>query len=221
MGMAGDFWKWFRSRHWVVQGIGVLFALLVVGIVFVAATGGGNQATTSTAPIAPTVQAPAQATAQPTAQPVLGIFDGMLVEHPASASGPDQSGAMTDIGIPNAAILQPGFQRETIDGRDVYVAAIQVNGGDYQTVYVFPLGSLNEALTVQSAYVKQFEAAPNGFTPSGPANVVAGSSTTITLQSQTYDQPVTVVATFSSSLAPNGGVIINVPGIVPNWVSSS
>jgi hypothetical protein len=144
----------------------------------------------------------------------------MLVEHPASASGPDQSGAMTDIGIPNAAILQPGFQRETIDGRDVYVAAIQVNGGDYQTVYVFPLGSLNEALTVQSTYVKQFEAAPNGFTPSGPANIIAGSSTTITLQSQTYDQPVTVVATFSSSLAPNGGVIINVPGIVPNWVSS-
>jgi len=196
----------------ILGGIVVLLLLLVI---VSAAMGGNNSSSSSSAPTA----APAQATAQPTAQPVLGVFDGMLVEHPASVGGSDQSGAMTDIGVPNAAVLQPGFQRETIDGRDVYVAAIQVNGGDYQTIYVFPLGSLNEALPVQSAYVKQFEA--NGFTPSGPANVVAGSSTTITLQSQTYDQPVTVVATFSSSLAPNGGVIINVPGIVPNWVSSS
>jgi hypothetical protein len=149
----------------------------------------------------------------------------MLVEHPASAGGPDQSGAMTDLGVSNAAVLQPGFQRETIDGRDVYVAALQLNGngGNYQTIYVFPLGSYNEALPVQAAYVKQFEA--NGFTPSGPASLTgAGTGSqanTVTLQSQTYDQPVTVVAVFSSSLAPNGGVIINVPGIVPNWVSSS
>ncbi len=217
--MLKELWNKFRQQHWLIQGFCALIALVVV----LAALGAvasvvSPQATTNTqAPAqAPTA---AQATAQPTAQPVLGSFDGMLVEHPASASGSDQSGAMTDIGVPNAAILQPGFQRETIDGRDVYVAAIQVNGGDYQTIYVFPLGSLNEALTVQSAYVNQFEA--NGFTPSGPANVVAGSSTTITLQSQTYNQPVTVLATFSSSLAPNGGVIITVPGIVPNWVSSS
>ena len=158
------------SRKMIVVGLVVVVLLLTLGCVALMAT------TTTTNPTAtPAATTPPQATATkttptetptatpaPTATPTLSSFYGLLVEHPASVSGDDQSGKINDERTSVHNLGPEPFHRATIDGRDVYIGTIVSDSGQTQKIYLFPLGSYDEARAAQAAYVKQFEA--KGFT---------------------------------------------------------
>jgi hypothetical protein len=120
------------------------------------------KATVKATPTAtPTTTETPTATPAPTATPTLSSFYGLLVEHPASVSGDDQSGKINEERTSIHQLAEP-FHRATIDGRDVYIGKIVTDSGQTQKIYLFPLGTYDEARAAQAAYVKQFEA--KGFT---------------------------------------------------------
>ena len=162
----------------ILAGIVVLFLLLV--IVSAAMSGNNSNTSTPTPTAAATTSVKATAkpkatvterpTATPTATPsptatptpTLSSFYGLLVEHPASVSGDDQSGKINDERTSVHNLGPEPFHRATIDGRDVYIGTIVSDSGQTQKVYLFPLGSYDEARAAQAVYVKQFES--KGFT---------------------------------------------------------
>jgi hypothetical protein len=168
----------------ILAGIVVLFLLLV--IVGAAMSGSNSNTSTPTPTAAATTSVKATATSKakatskptatptetptatptatpaPTATPTLSSFNGLLVEHPASVSGDDQSGKINDERTSVHNLGPEPFHRATIDGRDVYIGTIVSDSGQTQKVYLFPLGSYDEARAAQAVYVKQFES--KGFT---------------------------------------------------------
>ena len=89
----------------------------------------------------------------------------MLVEQPASASGPNLSAQI------NANMTPMTFHIVTIDGHDAYAATGKQ--------YVFPCSSYSEAQALQASFVAKFKA--NGFTvyssgqdPWGPNSILTG-----------------------------------------------
>jgi hypothetical protein len=144
--------------------------LLFIGsIVLVSISGCTSPATTSPSPSAssaptatPTAVTTAQATKsvakatatpQPTATPTPTPTNpsSLLVEQPASASGPDLSAQI------NANMSGSGltFSRVTIDGHDTYAAHDSSIKTDS---YAFPCNSYSEAYSLQAAYVTKFKA---------------------------------------------------------------
>jgi len=159
-------------------------AVLLVVVVLVSTSGctSSNNAATatptaaaSTVPTAaptveptatPTVEPTAAPTVEPTAAPTSVPINGILIERPASASGPDRSAEI------NANMNFMTYHRVTIDGHDAYAYT-----GTSVSDYVFPCSSYSEAQTLQASYVAKFQA--NGFTvysstqdPWGPNSIL-------------------------------------------------
>ncbi|MGZ4929306.1 MAG: hypothetical protein ACXV76_13715, partial [Halobacteriota archaeon] len=82
----------------------------------------------------------------------------LLVEHAASASGPDLSAQIND----NTDSHDTGarYYRVTIDGHDAYAA--HDPGAAITDSYVFPFSHYSDAKALQASYVAKFKA--NGFT---------------------------------------------------------
>jgi hypothetical protein len=147
--------KW-RSWGLIGRGIAVIAAIFLIFFLFGAINAViGPSDPTAEAPTASAPTAVPTAAAKPTAAPHLFSFRGLLVEHPASASGDDKS---ADINKEEDLFhtLDTPFHRATIDGRDVY-KGVTIADGQKLTYYMFPLGSFDEARVAQAAYVKQFE----------------------------------------------------------------
>jgi hypothetical protein len=175
----------------ILAGIVVLFLLLVI---IGAAMSGNNSSTSTPTPMAtatPTVKA--TATQKPTATPVptatpkptpaptatLSSYMGMLVEHPASATTDDMTSKINTNNGQEYTIID-SFHRATIDGRDVYIGTMQLDNGQNAKLYIFPLGSYDEARAAQSAYVNQFLS--KGFTKVGDDTTNSAQSSYITLE---------------------------------------
>jgi hypothetical protein len=153
----------------IVIGIVVIFVLLTLGCVAILSM--PSSSPTATPTVKATVAATAAATETPTAaatetpkattSPTLSSFYGILVEHPASASTDDLTSKINQEEKSFSTPVTP-FHRATIDGRDVYIGTSENDKGTVVKMYIFPLGSYNEARTAQAAYVKQLQA--KGFT---------------------------------------------------------
>lgn len=155
-----------------VIGIVALFVLLTLGCVVLASTSPSSTPTPTVAATATTqatatakATATTQATATPkaTTSPTLSSFNGILVEKAASASTEDLTDKINKEEKTWSTPVTP-FHRATIDGRDVYIGTSENDKGTVVKMYIFPLGSYNEARTAQAAYVKQLQA--KGFTVS-------------------------------------------------------
>jgi hypothetical protein len=103
---------------------------------------------------------------------------GMLVEHPASATTDDMTSKINTNNGDEYKIID-SFHRATIDGRDVYIGTMQLDNGQNAKLYIFPLGSYDEARAAQSAYVNQFLS--KGFTKVGDDTTNSAQSSYITL----------------------------------------
>jgi hypothetical protein len=144
--------------------------LLFIGsLVLVSISGCTSPATTSPSPSAskvptvtatPTVKATATPTATPapTATPTPVNPSSLLVEHQASASGPDLSAQIND--NTDSHDTRTTYYRVTIDGHDAY-AAHNPNAA-ITDAYVFPFSNYNDAAALQASYVAEFQA--HGFT---------------------------------------------------------
>ena len=157
----------------IVIGIVVIFVLLTLGCVAILSM--PSSSPTATPTVKATVAATAAATETPTetptaaatetpkstTSPTLSSFYGILVEHPASASTDDLTSKINQEEKSFSTPVTP-FHRATIDGRDVYIGTSENDKGTVVKMYIFPLGSYNEARTAQAAYVKQLQA--KGFT---------------------------------------------------------
>jgi hypothetical protein len=119
------------------------------------------------------------ATPKATAPPTLSSYMGMLVEHPASATTEDMTSKINKNNGEEYKIID-SFHRATIDGRDVYIGTMELDNGAHAKLYIFPLGSYDEARAAQSAYVDQFLS--KGFTKVGDDTSNSAQDSYITLQ---------------------------------------
>jgi hypothetical protein len=101
-------------------------------------------------------------------------FHGMLVEHPASASGPDLSVQInTNTASPGSGLT---YYRVTINGHDAYAAH---NASAATTdAYVFPSSNYSDAKALQASYVAEFQA--HGFNVSSVAQNPWGPNSILT-----------------------------------------
>ena len=132
------------------------------------------QATKSVAKTTATPKPTATPTATPKATPTTTRtttppVTSILVEQPASASGPDLSAQINS----NTGASQTGlvFYRVTINGRDAYAAHDATNVA-FTDEYVFPFSSYSDAQALQANLVSLFTA--KGFTVSGVSQNVWG-----------------------------------------------
>jgi hypothetical protein len=147
-----------------ITAIAVL--LLVVVLVSISGCISSNNAATATPTAAASNVPTAAPTVKPTAAPTSVPINLILVERPASASGPDRTAEI------NANMGFMKYHRVTIDGHDAYAYTGAISD------YVFPCSSYSEAQTLQASYVAKFQA--NGFTVSSSTQDVWGPNSILT-----------------------------------------
>ena len=149
-------------------------------------TAAASSANSPTPSVATQTQASPTSTPTPTSVPI----SVLLVEQPASASGPDLSAQI------NANMTPTTFHRVTIDGHDAYAAT--------GTQYVFPFSSYSDAQALQASYVAKFKA--NGFTSYSETQDLWGPNSILTgLYSGKTN--VTISAADSATVTPLTNVI--------------
>jgi hypothetical protein len=187
---------------------GVLLVLLIVAVGAMASPSSSGGATSTVTPIPDSTVAPtAEATATkatPTATPTLSSYMGILVEHPASATTEDMTSKINTNNGQEYKIID-SFHRATIDGRDVYIGTMELDNGAHAKLYIFPLGSYDEARAALSAYVNQFLS--KGFTKVGDDTSNSAQDSYITLQNS---QQVGVQALGFNTATEGAALTINI-----------
>ena len=150
-------------------------------------------ATPSTTPSPSIVPTP---TATPTTTPPV---TSILVEQPASASGPDLSSQLNS----NTIASQTGlvFYRVTINGRDAYAAHDPTNTA-FTDEYCFPCSSYSDAQTLQANLVNLFTA--HGFTVSSVTQNAWGPDSILTALS---NGRIVISASNSATVRPDTNML--------------
>lgn len=134
-------------------------------------------------------------------------FHGMLVEHPASASGPDLSAQINN----NTDSHDTGltFHRVTIDGHDAYAAhnaSGAITTDEYVTAitdeYVFPFSNYSDAKAVQASYVAEFQA--HGFNVS---NVLQNQWGPNSINTHLKNDTISISASDSATVRPETNIL--------------